>query len=97
MIEIGDLILADEMLGLVEKDLGKVFSRIGKSEASMNVDRFVNFVRSRKVVEYEEAYRMIQSSFPDFREFEGVLAGALRAGYVALEQHGNKMFLVSLS
>lgn len=91
-----DLKLADFMLTNTEKDLDKVFSRIGKSEDSMQVDRLVAYVNKHGTVPYENAYRMIHSQFPSFKDYEGILLGATRAGYIEMQQHGNIMYLVAV-
>lgn len=93
VIDIDDLILGDVMLTAVEQDLEKVFSRIGKTETSMQVDRLVAFVKKRGSCEYSIAYRMIHSAFPDFKEFESVLSGTIRAGLLAVSQVGDKFYL----
>lgn len=89
-----DLMLADQMLLSIEKDLEKVFSKVGKSSSAVALDKFLEYLKRRMVCPYEDAYRMIQSSFPDFREFEGILAGTLRAGLVEMKQVGAKFVLV---
>lgn len=94
-VTLDDLLLADNMLQRTEQDLSKVFARIGKTEASIQADRFLAFIRKRKECPYEEAYQMIQAHFPDFREFEGILSGLVRAGMVTLSQRGDKFWLVA--
>jgi hypothetical protein len=37
---------------------------------------------------------MIHAHFPDFREFEGILSGAIRSGMLKLTQKGDAFFLV---
>lgn len=83
-----DLELADKMLTIAEIDLAKVFSRIGKTEASIQADRLLAFLRKKQKVPYETAYRMIHSAFPDFRDFEGIVQGLLRSGQILLKQEG---------
>lgn len=75
-----DLQLANTMLEDIERDMHRVFSRIGRSEDSMQAERFIDFVRRKGTVSYAEAYRMIHIYFPDFRNFEGILAGAIQSG-----------------
>jgi hypothetical protein len=93
-ITVEDLRLADHMLQSTEADLHKVFSRIGKSEESIQSDRFITYIRKRGECPYDEAYRMIHAHFPDFREFEGILSGAIRSGMLKLTQKGDAFFLV---
>lgn len=83
------LVLADKMLESTEHDLDKVFSRIGRSEESLQAERFINFIKRFGRVSYTKAYAHIHNHFPDFRDFEGVLAGALKSGQVKLVYEGN--------
>lgn len=84
VIEADDLILAERMLADLETDMPKVFSRIGRTEQSIQAERFIGFVKQRGSVRYEEAYQMIHTYFPDFRDFEGIVSGAIRSGYIEL-------------
>lgn len=88
-----ELQLADTMLRSTEADLSKVFSRIGRSEDSLQSERFIQYVRRRGLCPYDEAYLHIHAHFPDFREFEGILSGAIRAGLIGLVQSGSTMML----
>lgn len=88
-----DLMLADQMLLSVEGDLSKVFSRIGRTEDSLQVERFVQFIHRKGECSYMEAYRHIHSYFPNFRDFEGMLAGTIRSGYISLFPRGTEFWL----
>ena len=79
-IDIEDLQLANTMLEDLEKDMHRVFSRIGRTEDSMQAERFIEYVRRKGTISYHEAYKMIHIYFPDFRDFEGILAGAINSG-----------------
>lgn len=79
-----DLQLANNMLLDLEADMPKVFSRIGRTEDSMQAERFIEYVIRKGSVSYEEAYRMIHLYFPDHRDFEGILSGAIRSGQIEL-------------
>lgn len=78
--------IADTMLADLEPDMAMVFSKIGKTEESVYTDRMVELVRRRGQVPYAELYRYVHGYFPSMRDFEDVLAGAIRAGYLKLEQ-----------
>lgn len=84
LIDADDLQLANAMLEDIESDMGKVFSRMGRSEDSLQAERFIEFVKRKGSIRYDEAYRMIHTYFPDFRDFEGILAGALNSGQLKL-------------
>lgn len=90
-----DLSLADTMLTDIEQDMPKVFARMGKSEGSIQATRFISYIEKRGAVPYEEAYRFMHAHFPDAKDFEGILAGAIRAGFITLEQRGEAPFLVA--
>lgn len=84
VIQAEDLQLANVMLEDLEKDMPLVFSRMGRTNESIQADRFIDYVKRKGTVTYEDAYRMIHTSFPDFRDFEGIVAGAIRSGQLIL-------------
>lgn len=88
IITVEDLILANTMLEEAEVHLENVFSRIGRSEDSLQAERFIGFIKRNSPVAYAKAYSHIHSYFPDFRDFEGILAGAIRSGVVRMEFSG---------
>jgi hypothetical protein len=91
-----DLTIAAKMVTDLEVGMPAVFSRIGRTDVSLQTDRFLNFVRQRRKVPYAEAYRFIHAYFPSMRDFTDVVAGCVNAGYVQLLQEGSAMMLVSL-
>lgn len=78
------LAVADQMITDLEPDMQFVFSKIGKSESALYTERLITFVHSRKSVPFHEAYRYVHSHFPSIRDFEDIIAGCLRAGYLVL-------------
>lgn len=84
IITIDDLQLANTMLEDLEADMHQVFTRIGRTEDSMQAERFIDFIRRKGTIPYNEAYKMIHIYFPDFRDFEGILTGAVRSGQVEI-------------
>lgn len=84
VLEAEDLLTAEAILTLAEKDLDKVFSRIGRTEESMIVERFVEIIKKRASMGYMEAYRMVHTTFPDHKDFEGIVQGCINAGYLKL-------------
>lgn len=87
------LAIADQMVSDLEPDMQFVFSKIGKSDNALYAERLIWFVHSKGKVPYHEAYRYVHSYFPSMRDFEDILAGCLRAGYIKLEQSGGTMTL----
>jgi hypothetical protein len=81
-----DLSVANTMISNLEADMPKVFAKIGRTEESVQAERFIKFIQAQGAVPYEEAYRHIHLQFPALRDFEGILHGAMRAGYIELAQ-----------
>ena len=92
-INLNDIQLANTMLEDIENDMHRVFSRIGRTEDSMQAERFIEYVKKKGLVPYTEAYKMIHTYFPDFRDFEGILTGALQSGQLELTTTANGIFL----
>jgi len=88
-----DLQLANQMLEDLEADMHRVFSRIGRTEDSMQAERFIDFVRRKGTITYHDAYKMIHVYFPDFRDFEGILQGAINSGQIQIVNTANGMML----
>jgi hypothetical protein len=84
VITADDLSLANTMVTELEPDMPKVFAKIGRTEESVQAERFIQFIKTTGPVPYDEAYRYIHLHFPDFRDYEGMLNGALRAGILQL-------------
>ncbi len=86
-IELDDLQLANAMLEDIESDMPKVFAKIGRTPESLQSERFIDFIRSKGPggVTYFDAYRMIHSYFPDMRDFEGILGGAVASGQLVID------------
>lgn len=89
------LIVANQMVTDLEPDMQFVFSKIGKSDTALYAERLIWFVHSKGKVPYHEAYRYVHSYFPSMRDFEDILAGCHRAGYIRMEQSGSTMMLVA--
>lgn len=88
---------ANTMVTDLEPDMQFVFSKIGRSDASLYAERLVGFIQSKGEVPYQDAYRFVHSYFPSMRDFEDVLAGCVRAGYCRVVQRGSPavMYLVA--
>lgn len=81
-ITLEDLQVSDQMLTSIEGCLDKVFAQIGRTEQSIQAEKFIAIINKRGKVAYEEAYRLVHVAFPDMRDFEGILAGAIRSGQI---------------
>ena len=59
----------------------------------MQAERFIEFIKRKGSIPYADAYRMIHVYFPDFRDYEGILAGAVQSGQVVLVNTAKGMML----
>lgn len=84
VIELQDLQLAYTMLGQLEPDMPKVFSKIGRSEQSVSADRVIALMKAKGKLPYTEVCRVIQTSYPNAHDMEGILNGLIRSGYLHL-------------
>lgn len=84
---------ANSMVTDLEPDMAFVFSKIGKSDVSFYADRMVQHVHKCGQLEYMDLYRFMHSHFPNLKEFEDVMSGCIRAGYMTLTQEGSSMVI----
>ncbi|HEY6018934.1 MAG TPA: DUF3987 domain-containing protein [Candidatus Paceibacterota bacterium] len=96
VISAADLAAADEMVTDLEADMPMVFSKIGRTDESLQVDRFLSFVRKVGRIKAADAYRFIHSYFPQAKDYEEVLKGATRAGFIEMRNLGGELWIVSL-
>lgn len=82
VITLEDLFMANKMITDLEQDMPKVFAKIGRTDESVQAERFVQFIHKMGAVEYSEAYRHFHINFPSMRDFEDVVNGAIRAGLI---------------
>jgi hypothetical protein len=82
VIGVEDVMTAHDMVTDLEQDMPKVFALVGKTPDSRQADRFIEFVRRRQYVSYEEAYRFLHAFFADPNMIQGVMLGGIRAGYI---------------
>jgi hypothetical protein len=84
LIRAEHLEIAAQMVTDLEPDMQFVFSKIGKSQVSQYVEKLVGYVQSKGEVSFQDAYRVVHSFFPSMRDFDDLLAGCVRAGYIKL-------------
>lgn len=84
LIEPEHLSAAANMITDLEPDMQFVFSKIGRSDASLHAERLVGFVQARGECPFQEAYRYVHSHFSSMRDFEDVLSGLTRAGFLVI-------------
>lgn len=93
VIGLDELQLANAMLEDLEVDMPKVFSRVGRSEQSLQAEKLLQIVQRRGAMPYEDILKVVQVAFPDVRDMEGILTGLMRAGYIDLINNGAGMIV----
>jgi hypothetical protein len=93
VIEKDDLFNAALMVTDLEKDMQKVFARIGRTVQSVQAERFVRFIQRNVLVSYAAAYQYVHTAFPDIRNFDGIVRGAISAGYIEPINRGGETYL----
>jgi hypothetical protein len=78
----------------LEADMAFVFSKIGKSDTSFFADRLIGYVHKVGALEYMDLFRYMHAHFPSLSDYEDILAGCMKAGYVKSEQRGDKIFMI---
>jgi len=86
VIELGDVVAANTMITDLEAEMPSVFALVGKTPETRQADRFIEFIRRRQTVSYEEAYRYLHAFFADPKQIEGVMLAAVRANYIGYER-----------
>lgn len=88
------LALAEAMVTDLEADMVKVFSKIGRSSMSAHAERLLAQIKMRVKMTYSEAYRFVHTQFPNANDFENVIIGFARAGFVKLVDDGTAKWIV---
>lgn len=89
------LAIANSMVTDLEPDMAKVFAKIGKTDTAIYAERLLAYVATRPNggCSLMEAYKYIHQYFPSMRDFEDVLAGLAKAGYLQIRQQSGAMWL----
>lgn len=80
------LSLANVMVSDLELDMPKVFAKIGRTEDSIQAEKFIDFVVKNSPVTYQQAYQFVHRAFPYTKDFEGIVAGAIGAGLIKMDK-----------
>lgn len=89
------LAIAHSMVTDLEPDMAKVFAKIGKTDAAIYAERLLAYVATRPSgsCSLMEAYKYIHQYFPSQRDFEDVLAGLVRAGFLLAKTEAGQVTL----
>jgi len=91
-----NLMTANMMISDLEKDMVNVFSKIGKSSTSVQVDRLIDYVNRRGEAPYKEVYQFAHMYFPSARDFEDVMLGCIKSGQLKLIQKNGQPMICAV-
>jgi hypothetical protein len=91
-----DLRTAHAMVTTLEKEMPKVFDKIGMKGEAVHMERVLRLVMQKGSVPIELIYRTFGRQFPQAGELEGVVATLCKSGQIRMEQkQDGKMWLVA--
>lgn len=93
VITAADLQEADSRVTQLERNMPKVFARIGANELAYHADRLLQKLAILKVMPYSQAFNMLHNQIPSARDFDDILQGLVRTGQVELLNHNGTMTL----
>jgi hypothetical protein len=93
VIEAGDLQIANEMVSDLEADMPHVFSKVGRTESALHVERFIAHVQRNGAIPYTEAFKYLHMHFPSGYELENVIAGVIKSGFMVIDPNDGKPLL----
>jgi hypothetical protein len=94
VLQVDDLATANMMVTDLETEMNQIFRKIGQTDEAVNADKLLTYLRTRKKVSYQEAYKHVHMSFPGWSDFENVLAGAINSGQIEMMTSGNTRYLI---
>lgn len=84
LITRSDLELAKIMLETTEANHSKIFTRIGRNEDSLEVERVIDLIRFKKRVHYKEVVAMLFVKFPSMQQIKTIIEGAVASGQIKI-------------
>jgi hypothetical protein len=87
--------LAATMLSDIEGDFAAVFGQLGRGANSVNADRLIAFIHKQKKVTYKQAYNFMHAYYPSIRDFEPIVLGAIKAGFIRLDNQDGEPWLLA--
>lgn len=93
IIDIEHLQIAETMVTDLEVDMMKVFDGIGKKSNTEYTNKLISYLSARGSVPYQQAYQYVHAHFPMLSNYENILAGLIKAGYIKIERKNGVEYL----
>lgn len=95
VIEQPHLETAEAMITALEKDMPKVFSKIGQTEVTKGASTIVSITQRAGKIDKAELYKELFRTM-SYQDFSNALTSAINAGLVRLDQHGSIIYVVAV-
>lgn len=83
---------ADAIVSVLEADMPKVFSHIGKTEETRTADELIRFVQNFGSIERVELYRHMFSRMK-YKDFQASIESGIQAGLILMKNIDGKIFI----
>lgn len=90
-----DLEVAYAMVTDLEPQMHRVFEKIGMKQESVQVDRLIKWIHSRKKVLYRDLYRFMQAHFPSKHDINQIVETCLAAGHFDLKNENGEYWVIA--
>jgi hypothetical protein len=84
---------AAEMVDALEDDMPYVFDKIGRTQQTQVLNDLVEILSAYHRIPQQELYRNLSRKCT-FKEFTDIMASAVQAGFVRIEQRGSELIVV---
>lgn len=95
VIQKEELVFADQMISVLEKDMPMVFSTIGQTDITRGMSELVNVVLNKGQILQSDLYRVMFRTM-SFKDFSDALNSGVAAGYIRCEQQGKDVIVRAL-
>lgn len=95
VIEKSHLEFSDAMITALEREMPKVFERIGQTEKTQGMGELVDIVRKHSTIEQTDLYRLLFRTM-SFQDFQQALQSAIAANHCTLSIEGNKTYIKAI-
>ena len=86
---------AEAMITALERDMPKVFSRIGQSDITRGASSIVQIVQRHKRIDKADLYKELFRTM-SYQDFSTALVSAQNAGLVTVKQESDKIYVISI-
>lgn len=84
---------AETFVSALEKDMPRVFARVGQTETTKGAYDLLEILRRTRRIKQQDAYRQLFRNL-GYRDFELAVQSVINAGHARMQQEGNDLVLI---